>query len=201
MSTIWAENDVVVNVQDPTDADIGARIRTERLERGWSLTALAERSGVSRAMINKVERGESSPTASLLGRLSGAFGLTLSTLLARAEGARGGRLARAADQPRWQDPASGYVRRQIAPVHGSDIRLELVHVELPPGASIAFPASSYVFMRQVILVLGGHLAFIEGDTTHELQTGDCLELGSPADCTFRNETDSVCTYLVAVVPR
>ena len=186
---------------DSTDADIGARIRTERLERGWSLTDLAERSGVSRAMINKVERGESSPTASLLGRLSGAFGFTLSVLLARAEGVRGGRLARAADQPRWQDPASGYIRRQISPVQGSGIRLDLVHVALPPGASVAFPASSYAFMRQVILVLGGHLTFIEGDVVHELGVEDCLELGSPADCTFRNETDADCTYLVAVVPR
>lgn len=186
---------------DATDADIGARIRTERLERGWSLTGLAERSGVSRAMINKVERGESSPTASLLGRLSGAFGLTLSTLLARAEGMRGGRLVRGADQPRWKDPASGYSRRQISPVQGSDIRLDLVHVALPPAAAIPFPASSYAFLRQVILVLSGHLTFIEGDVTHELEADDCLELGSPADCTFRNDTDAVCTYLVAVVPR
>jgi transcriptional regulator with XRE-family HTH domain len=192
---------VTLDAQHTTDADIGARIRTERLERGWSLTDLAERSGVSRAMINKVERGESSPTASLLGRLSGAFGLTLSTLLARAEGASGGRLVRAADQPRWQDPATGYVRRQIAPLHGSDIRLELVHVALPAGAVVAFPASSYAFMRQVILVLGGRLTFTEGDVAHELESGDCLELGLPADCTFRNETAAVCTYLVAVVRR
>jgi transcriptional regulator with XRE-family HTH domain len=183
------------------DSDIGARIRTERLERGWSLTDLAGRARVSRAMINKVERGESSPTAALLGRLSGAFGLTLSTLLARAEGTRGGRLARAAEQPRWQDPASGYIRRQISPLHGSDIRLDLVRVALPPGASVSFPASSYAFMRQVILVLGGQLTFVEGDVVHELQADDCLELGSPADCTFRNVTDTICTYLVAVVPR
>jgi transcriptional regulator with XRE-family HTH domain len=192
---------VGLDVRAATDADIGARLRAERLERGWSLTDLAERSGVSRAMINKVERGKSSPTASLLGRLSGAFGLTLSTLLARAEGARGGRLARAAEQPRWQDPASGYVRRQISPVHGSDISLDLVHVALPPGASITFPASSYAFLRQVILVLGGHLRFIEGDVAHELDVDDCLELGPPTDCTFRNTTNAVCTYLVAVVPR
>lgn len=189
------------DVRGTTDAAIGARIRAERLERGWSLTDLAERSGVSRAMINKVERGESSPTAALLGRLSGAFGLTLSTLLARAERTRGGRLARAAEQPRWQDPASGYIRRQISPVHGSDIPLDLVHVALPPGASVAFPASSYAFMRQVIVVLGGQLTFIEGDVAHELQVDDSLELGSQADCTFRNGTDAVCTYLVAVVPR
>ena len=152
-------------------------------------------------MINKVERGESSPTASLLGRLSGAFGLTLSTLLARAERARTGRLARAADQPRWQDPATGYIRRQIAPVHGSDLPLDLVHVALPAGASVTFPASSYAFIRQVILVLEGHLTFIEGDVAHELEPDDCLELGPPAGCSFRNRTSSVCKYLVAVVRR
>ena len=101
-------------------------------------------------MINKVERGESSPTAALLGRLSGAFGLTLSALLARTEGPAAGRLMRAADQPRWQDPATGYIRTQIAPAPGSDLPAELTHVVLPAGASVSFPASSYGFTRHVV---------------------------------------------------
>src|SRR6202043_590120 len=79
-------------IVDDLDSRLGARLKIERERRGWSLTDLAQRSGVSRAMINKVERGEASPTASLLGRLSGAFGVTLSTLLARIETNRGGRL-------------------------------------------------------------------------------------------------------------
>ena len=58
---------------DTIDGRIGARIRAEREGRGWSLTDLAGRAGVSRAMIHKVERGASSPTAQLLGKLSGAF--------------------------------------------------------------------------------------------------------------------------------
>ena len=71
-------------VNDPT-APLAARIALERQARDWSLGDLAERSGVSKAMISKIERGEASPTATILGRLSGAFGLTLSALLARAE--------------------------------------------------------------------------------------------------------------------
>ena len=55
---------------------ISARVKTEREARNWSLSELAERSGVSKAMISKIERGEASPTATVLGRLSGAFGLT-----------------------------------------------------------------------------------------------------------------------------
>ena len=92
-------------IDDGLDGRIAARVLAERTSRGWSLEQLAERSGVSRAMISKIERGESSPTATLLGRLSGAFGLTLSSLLARAE-LQSGRLLRAADQPQWKDRKS-----------------------------------------------------------------------------------------------
>ena len=62
---------------DPTDA-ISASLKRERSARGWSLADLSERSGVSKAMISKIERGEASPTATVLGKLSGAFGMALS---------------------------------------------------------------------------------------------------------------------------
>jgi transcriptional regulator with XRE-family HTH domain len=186
-------------IVDGLDARLGARIKLEREGRGWSLTDLAQRSGVSRAMINKVERGEASPTASLLGRLSGAFGLTLSALLARTEVNRAGRLVRADDQPRWSDPATGYVRRQIAPAPGSDLPLDFVHVELPAGASVSFPATAYAFVRQLVWVLEGTLTFIEGDAAHTLAAGDCLELGPPSDCTFRNDKKRPCRYAVVIL--
>ena len=180
---------------DPTQG-IARRLRLEREARGWSLGDLAERSGVSKTMISKVEHGEASPTAILLGRLSGAFGLTLSTLLARAEGA-GSRLMRVADQPQWRDPATGYLRRQVSP--SGDIPLELTEIVLPAGAEVGFPAASYAFIRQIVWVLDGSLTFVEGDTTHELSPGDCLALGPPADCLFRNATRKPCRYLVAVL--
>jgi transcriptional regulator with XRE-family HTH domain len=180
---------------DPTRG-LAGRIRLEREARGWSLGDLAERSGVSKAMISKVERGEASPTAALLGRLSGAFGLTLSMLLARAEGG-GSRLARAADQPLWTDPGTGYVRRQVSPL--SDIPLELTEVELPVGKEVAFPAASYAFIRQMIWVLDGTLTFTEGEMVHVLGPRDCLALGPPADCKFGNPGPKPCRYVVAVL--
>jgi transcriptional regulator with XRE-family HTH domain len=181
-------------VDDPTPA-LAARLRLERDARGWSLGDLAQRSGVSKAMISKIERAEASPTAALLGRLSGALGLTLSALLARAEG-RAERLSRAADQPRWRDPKSGYVRTQLSP---PEAPIELVRVELPAHRSVSFPASAYAFVRQLIWVLDGHLTFVEGETTHELDAGDCLELGPPSDCTFKNAARRPCVYLIVLM--
>src|SRR5471032_3636221 len=90
---------------------LALRLRLERDSRGWSLADLAERSGVSKAMISKIEREEVSPTAVVLVRLAGAFDLTLAGLLLRAEGK--GRLTRATEQPIWREPATGYLRKQV----------------------------------------------------------------------------------------
>lgn len=180
-------------IEDNLNQRIGARIRLERESRGWSLSYLTERAGVSRGMIHKIERGESSPTAALLARLSGAFGISMSTLIARAE-MQEGKLLRFADQPTWHDPQTNYLRRHVSP--RSDMPIDLVQIELPAGSDIPMPASAYALARQLIWLTKGELVFIEGETRHEMRAGDCLELGPPNDCRFINETQDTCTYLV-----
>ncbi|TKT80105.1 XRE family transcriptional regulator [Aquamicrobium sp. LC103] len=175
---------------------LGERIRQERQARGWSLGEMAEQSGVSKAMLSKVEREEASPTAELLVRIAAAFAMTLSSLIARAEGA-GGQVLRAADQPRWRDPATGYVRRHVSPAGGAPI--ELIHVELPAGKEVRFPAASYTFIRQLIWVISGSLHFNEEKVEHRLAAGDCLRLGAPSDCRFFAPGPDAATYLVALL--
>src|ERR1700723_3803664 len=97
---------------DDASAQIARRLRLERDARGWSQADLAERAGVSKATISKIEREEASPTAVILVRLAGAFDLTLAGLLVRAE-REGERVSRFADQPQWRDPETGYLRRQL----------------------------------------------------------------------------------------
>jgi transcriptional regulator with XRE-family HTH domain len=180
---------------DVTSALIADRLRLERESRGWTLADLAARSGVSRAMISKIERHEASPTAALLVRLAGAFDLTLGGLIARAEG-DAQRLVRTAEQSVWRDPASGYLRRQI--FERSDHPVELVRVELPAGARVSLPASSYARIRQVVWVLEGELVIEEPGARQILAAGDCLGFGPPADTTFANASATTCTYLVVV---
>lgn len=180
-------------ITDTMNQRISARIRLERESRGWSLSELADRAGVSRAMIHKIERGDSSPTATLLARLSGAFGISMSTLIARAE-MQEGKLLRLANQPVWRDPQTHYLRRHVSP--RTDLPIDLVQVELPAGSDVPMPASSYALARQLIWLQSGELVFQEGDTRHEMQAGDCLELGPPNDCRFINETKEPCVYLV-----
>jgi transcriptional regulator with XRE-family HTH domain len=183
-------------IEDDFSHLIASRIHSERTSRGWSLAELARASGVSKAMLSAIERGDTSPTAMLLVRIAGAFNMTLSSLIARAE-LGGGGLLKEKDQPRWVDPETGYRRRHLSPA--SDMPLELIHVELPEGASTSFPASAYAFIRQQIWLIAGRLDFLEGGTVHEMHAGDCLALGSPADCTFRAPGPGPAVYLVALV--
>jgi len=173
-------------------------VRAARASHGFSAAVLAGRSGVSRAMIGKIERGDVQPTAALLAKLSAALGMTLSELIARAEG-DDRRLVRAAEQPVWVDPETGYRRRSVSPAGGRP--LELVEVELPAGAEVALASGTYAFLHQQIWVLAGHLRFHEGAQVHELDAGDCLQLGPAADCVFANPGPVPCRYLVALVKR
>lgn len=185
---------------DAFTTSLASTLRAARMARHLSVNALADRSGVSRAMIGKIEGGTAQPTAALLGRLSGALGITLSELIARVEdGGEGRRLARAAEQPTWTDPETGYVRRALSPSAGGP--LELVEVEFPPGATASFPADTYTFVHHQLWVIAGHLRFHEGDTVHDLYQGDCLRLGPPVACTYHNPTGEPCRYLVALARR
>lgn len=177
------------------DANLARRLRLERETRGWSLAEVAERSGVSKAMISKIERAEVSATAALLVRLSSAFGLTLANLLLRAE-EQVNRVSRAADQPRWMDPETGYIRRQVLALPNHP--LELADIELPAKRRVNFPAHSYALIRQLVWVQSGVLTVLEGEERHELHPGDCLAFGAPSDVTFANETDQPCCYVVAL---
>jgi transcriptional regulator with XRE-family HTH domain len=185
----------MTTIIDDTGARIARRVRLERDARGWSLADLAERSGVSKATISKIEREEMSPTAVILVRLAGAFDLTLAGLLLRAEGERD-RLARAADQPVWQDPDTGYLRKQV--FSRPDHPVEVAQIELPAGERVVMPASSYAHIRQAVWVQAGQLTIHEGGERHQLGTGDCLGFGPPSDVTFANESAASCTYLVVL---
>ena len=96
------------------DSRIGTRVRQLRLQRSLTLDGLAARADVSRAMLSRIEHGQSSPTAQLLNKICGGLGVTMSVLFAEPAAAANP-LARRDKQPVWRDPATGYLRRTVSP--------------------------------------------------------------------------------------
>jgi transcriptional regulator with XRE-family HTH domain len=195
-------------------AAFGERLRAERRARSWTIDRLAEASGVSRAMISKIERGESSPTAVVLGKLSAALQLSMPELFSPAAGLpgagpgqageaspAGGRhrpaaVRRVADAPLWRDPDTGYLRR---PLSSPAFPAAVTEVTLPAGARVPYPAGAYAFIAQLVWVVSGELTLADGPAVHVLGPGDTFELGEPQAREFRNQTADDCRYLVVVV--
>ena len=178
------------------DRRLGARLKGLRQARGLTLDQLAERSGVSRAMISRVERGESSPTAALLDRLCAGLGVLLSALF--REEAQGGPLARRSEQPVWTDPDSGYVRRSVSPP-GTGSRIEIVEVEMPAGARVLLDAPRGGFrLDQQLWLLEGELSLTVGGREHRLAAGDCLAMLLDGPIAFHNPGEVPARYAVVL---
>jgi len=59
----------------------GDTLKRRRLERGWTQQALADRAGVARNTIARLETGNRRPSFQMLERLARAFRLSLADLL------------------------------------------------------------------------------------------------------------------------
>jgi transcriptional regulator with XRE-family HTH domain len=194
-----ASRPAAVLVGEPPEVErrIAQRLGALRTGRGWSLDALAERTGISRATLSRLERGELSPTASMLGRLCSVFGWTLSRLMAEAE-TRAPTLVAAAEQAVWTDPESGYRRRAVSPPTAG-LRGELVDVRLPPGATVSYDASPVAGLEHHLWLLEGAITLEVAGSSFALKPGDTLRyvLDGPSRfaCTSRREA----RYVIALV--
>ncbi len=178
------------------DGRLGARIHDLRTARGLTLDALAEAAGVSRAMLSRIERGESSPTAQLLNKVCGGLSVTLSMLFAETDAPRSP-LSRRADQPVWRDPGVKYLRRSVSPA-GTGSPVDLVEVEFPPGRSVAFDSQHLRGSDQHVWVLDGTLEMEVGAARYRLEAGDCLFMRFEQPILFRNPTRRSVRYAVIV---
>ena len=181
---------------------IAERVRTLRAAQALSLEALAEKSGVSRSMISLIERGESSPTAVVLDKLATALDIPLYSLFAApaddAAQPSGGPLARRADQPEWQDPASGYLRRNVSPL-GEPQSMQIVEVNFPPGGRVAFEnGGPHVHVQQQVWLLAGEIDITVGEERHRLHEGDCLAMTLDRPTMFHNPTGETARYALVV---
>lgn len=178
------------------DTRLAARLTQLRREAGWSLDELAARSAIPKATLSRLERGETSPTASLLGRLCAAHGRPMSRLLAEVE-AEPALLIRVADQPVWIDPATGFVRRSLSPP-AAGLETEMIHGTLPSGTIIDYDAPPVPGLEQHIWLLEGRLEYRLDGVAHVLEPGDVLRFRLYGASRFHSLGEGPARYIIAI---
>ncbi|KZD12073.1 helix-turn-helix domain-containing protein [Oceanibaculum pacificum] len=179
------------------DQRIAQRLKGLRAERGWSLDELAGRSAVSRATLSRLENAEVSPTASVLGRLCAAYGLTLSRLMHMVEGDFVPLVRRDA-QPLWTDRSIGFRRRSVSPP-AQTLAGEALECTLEAGIRIDYPAPPRQGLEHHVLLLEGALEIAVGGQTHALQPGDCLRYQLFGPSAFATPPDTGARYILFMV--
>jgi transcriptional regulator with XRE-family HTH domain len=175
---------------------LAEEVRIHRKQRGLSLDALAELSGVSRSMISKVERAEAVPSTAILSRLAEALGVTFSRLMAPATEREVLHIP-ASRQPVLRDEATGFLRRCISPVlpgRGIDWVLNTLPAKGTTGEFVPHRRgiSEYIFVSK------GRLSAVIGDRTIVLVEGDSLYFEADAGHSFTNIGSGPCDYFLVI---
>lgn len=167
---------------------VGTRVRSLREAMGLSLRELAERSGVSAASLSQIERGESSPTVALAGRIAGGLELSLSQLL-RLDEDRHLVVVRAGSGRRRE--RSGHAVEELTPpLPGQRADVSLHRLE--PGAHTGGeddPPIHEPGSRETVVILEGEVELAVDDEAHRLSAGDSVtfdadlphRLGNPGE--------------------
>ncbi len=188
---------------DPGDAIdelaqvFGAQVRRLRDAADMTLEQLAQRSGVSRAMLSKVERGEKSPTIGIATRIAHALDASLSELIGGSD-TRGKVVVMRRDRrPVFRDPETGFERHIVSPAPGGT-RVELLFHHLPAGASTGFLPAYPLGTEKHVAVTEGELVVVIDGAEHRLGTGDALFFQANVDHRFDNRTAAPCGYFLVV---
>jgi transcriptional regulator with XRE-family HTH domain len=164
---------------------IGPRVRALREGMDLSLRDLAENSGVSAPMLSQVERGETSPTLSVAGRIAAGLELTLSQLL-RLDESEGVTVVRATDRLGVERGGHSY---QVATPALPGQRAELTIHRLAPGAATGGPADPPIHepgSRETALVCEGEVRLVCGGETYDLDEGDAVTFDADLPHHFEN---------------
>ena len=155
---------------------VGANLRRLRTQRGLSLEKLAQRSGVSRAMLGQVELGQSAPTINVLWKIARSLDVTFSALISAPE-AGGIRVLRGKVAKVLGSHDGSFRSRALFPLDAPR-RTEFYELRLAVGC--VEPAEPHAAgTLENLIVAQGAIVVRVGAETHRLEQGDAIVF--PAD--------------------
>ncbi len=182
---------------DNLNARLAERLKDLRRAHGWSLDQLAEQSGVSRATLSRLEKGDVSPTTENLGRLCGAYGLPMSRLMMMVEDGFSPKVPRAS-QIEWRDPQTEYTRRSVSPP-AAGLSGEVLECRLPAGTTIEYDNPPSPGQEHHLILLDGSLTLTTDGVSHQLADGDCLRYHLSGSTRFETGPEHAAHYMLVLI--
>lgn len=164
---------------------IGKQLKTVRAERGWSLSQTAEKTGVSKAMLGQIERGESSPTVAMLWKIASGLNVSFSEFI-ETPPKLSSTLHRHGLLATFDSETSGM---RVVPLFPFDValRMDMFLVAMDPGGiSESSPHEKGVIEH--VIVLEGQLTLEVDGVIRRLHAGEALRFAADCPHAYRNES-------------
>ncbi len=160
----------------PLERTIAARVRDYRYAAGLNLTEMAERVGISKAMLSKIENAQTSCSLTTIGRLAAGLDVPVTALFRGLDDPReavfipaghGAEIAR-------RGTRVGHHYAFLGSLRGSHKRMEAVLVTLTESSEV-FPLFQHGG-TELLYMLEGEMVYGHGETSYTMRPGDALQL-------------------------
>jgi DNA-binding XRE family transcriptional regulator len=156
------------------EAVIAAHTREYRIAKGLTMTSLARRVGMSKAMLSKIENAQTSCSLSVLSRLAAALEIPVTALFRGIDSDREAVYTPAGHGAEISRRGSnvGHVYRMLGALRGQHKRLEPLLCTLTEASEVfplfQHPGTEFLFM------LDGVMRYVHGEAQYEMHAGDSL---------------------------
>jgi transcriptional regulator with XRE-family HTH domain len=179
--------------------ELGANIHTLRTDQGLTLEALAEKSGVSRAMLSDVERGAKSPTVRIVAQIAQALDCTVAHLLGEPPPVPhqpAVQVVRRKERTVTVEPRTDVERHLLAP---SFVRrgVEVLMYAIPGNSRTSLPVQP-PGAEAHLTVTRGMLVCKLGAQEVKLDDGDSVQFDADVEQTFINNEKKPCRFFMVV---
>ncbi len=188
---------------ESVEADISQAVAENlsrlRAERGWSLAKLSEASGVSRAMLNQIERRQSVPTINVLWKIATALDHPFAALLERSQPSSTTVLPAARA---WSLSSNNgdFVSRALFPLEGPRLT-EFYELRLAPGITEQAEAHREGTYENLVVNQGCVVVRVDG-AEHRLEAGDAIQFRADVPHAYQNTANEpALAYLVMTYTR
>lgn len=173
---------------------LSQRLRTIRIQRGYTLEQVSEMTGLTRGVLSKVENFRVTPSLSTLSKIAEAFGITMSELFEGLDDKPEMVVVRKDERKvvERDRPDSNIVYHALAHTRPNKI-MEPFLLEVPPGEArrqkLAHEGEEF------LMVLKGDVDYEYGDQLFQLREGDCLYEDGSTEHTLNNPNSEMALVL------
>lgn len=170
--------------------NIADNLKSIRKSRGYSLEQVGELTGVSKAMLGQIERGDSNPTVSTLWKIARGLQVSFSSLI-KEETSNVIVVKQSSIVPVTE--SNGNYR--VYPIFPFDPRkkFEIFTVEIEPGCT-HLSEKHNEGLEEYITIVRGELEILIGDESFNLISGDSIRFLANKTHTYKNNSSMLTTY-------